>query len=322
MDINQAIEHANAFVIPGLLVDDQSIIGEVNKNCDAIKTLLDAWKEAPLGQEPVEFSVIQQLADRTRSLCDTYGVERLRNHRGVGLSRGLSNDDLAAAVAKMQRRRPKAVFKTAGPLLNDLHIAYVEKSVSGTILGIDIETTSRFPELGYIVNVGFEFWNLGRNTVAVEPHTAYFGIPEMYKEKGVPLADIHQITWKDVEGKKSFRDDKKAQEALLATMKKIPFMAHNAAFEDSWFMFNIDGYAEARKAGKIIVIDSRDICRRLDPEIRSLPRESSPAALENWARRRHTLAADEKERHLGLEDVDLMIRTVQAEFADHNMFED
>ena len=52
MDINQAIEHANAFVIPGLLVDDQSIIGEVNKNCDAIKTLLDAWKEAPLGQEP------------------------------------------------------------------------------------------------------------------------------------------------------------------------------------------------------------------------------------------------------------------------------
>ena len=170
--------------------------------------------------------------------------------------------------------------------------------------------------------MGFEFWNLGRNTVAVEPHTAYFGIPEMYKEKGVPLSDIHQITWKDVEGKKSFRDDKKAQEALLATMKKIPFMAHNAAFEDSWFMFNIDGYAEARKAGKIIVIDSRDICRRLDPEIRSLPRESSPAALENWARRRHTLAADEKERHLGLEDVDLMIRTVQAEFADHNMFED
>ena len=79
-------------------------------------------------------------------------------------------------------------------------------------MGIDIETTSRFPELGYIVNVGFEFWNLGRNTVAVEPHTAYFGIPEMYKEKGVPLADIHQITWKDVEGKKSFRDDKKAQE--------------------------------------------------------------------------------------------------------------
>ena len=89
MDINQAIEHANAFVIPGLLVDDQSIIGEVNKNCDAIKTLLDAWKEAPLGQEPVEFSVIQQLADRTRSLCDTYGVERLRNHRGVGLSRSV-----------------------------------------------------------------------------------------------------------------------------------------------------------------------------------------------------------------------------------------
>lgn len=47
-------------------------------------------------------------------------------------------------------------------------------------------------------------------------------------------------------------------------------MAHNAAFEDSWFMLHIDGYAEARKEGKIVPIDTREICRRLDPEFRSL----------------------------------------------------
>ncbi len=258
-----------------------------------------------------------------KDIIDAYDVDKLADDRIVVLCTGSQGEPLSA-LARMANGEHKSlsIRPQDTVIISATPVPGNEKSVSGTVLGIDIETTSRFPELGYIVNVGFEFWNLGRNTVPVEPHTAYFGIPEMYKEKGVPLADIHQITWKDVEGKKSFRDDKKAQEALLATMKKIPFMAHNAAFEDSWFMFNIDGYAEARKAGKIIVIDSRDICRRLDPEIRSLPRESSPAALENWARRRHTLAADEKERHLGLEDVDLMIRTVQAEFADHNMFED
>ena len=68
------------------------------------------------------------------------------------------------------------------------------------------------------------------------------------------------------------------------------------------------------------MIDSRDICRRCDPEIKSLPRESRPAALESWARRRKTLVSGEKEKHLGLEDVDLMFRTVQAEFKEREMF--
>ena len=72
-------------------------------------------------------------------------------------------------------------------------------------------------------------------------------------------------------------------------MKKYPIMAHNAAFEDSWFMLHLPGYAEARRAGKIIVIDSRHICRSVDGEVRTLPRESAPASLQNWARRRGTL---------------------------------
>ena len=103
-------------------------------------------------------------------------------------------------------------------------------------------------------------------------------------------------------------------------MKRYPIMAHNAAFEDSWFMMHLEGYAEARREGRIVVIDSRDICRRLDGEVVSLPRESAPAALENWARRRGTLAENEAERHQGLEDTDLMLRTVQAEFNRKSMF--
>ena len=83
---------------------------------------------------------------------------------------------------------------------------------------------------------------------------------------------------------------------------------------------HLDGYAEARRAGKIIVIDSRQICRSLDADVRSLPRESAPAALENWARRRGTLAPDANEQHLGLDDTDLMLRTVQAEFNLKNLF--
>lgn len=111
------------------------------------------------------------------------------------------------------------------------------------------------------------------------PFSAYFGLPDLYREKGVPLAEIHHIAWDDVSGRKPFRQDRKAQAALLACMERFPYMAHNAAFEDSWFKLHIDGYAEARKAGRIVPIDTRDICR-VDPETKLLPHEQRPASLE------------------------------------------
>ena len=125
---------------------------------------------------------------------------------------------------------------------------------------------------------------------------------------------IHHITEQMVEGKPRIA-------VAIGRYQGSPYyVAHNAAFEDSWFKIHLDGYAEARRAGKIIVIDSRQICRSLDADVRSLPRESAPAALENWARRRGTLAADANEQHLGLDDTDLMLRTVQAEFNLKNLF--
>ena len=199
-------------------------------------------------------------------------------------------------------------------------VAYVRKPIKGTVLGIDIETTGRAPERGYIINVGWELMDLKSDAVPHDPQAFYCGIPEMYRETGVPLADIHHIQWSDLEGKTPFRSDTKLQKELLRLMKRYPIMAHNAAFEDSWFMLHLPGYAEARRAGKIIVIDSRHICRSIDGEVRTLPRESAPASLQNWARRRGTLAADENELHLGLDDTDLMLRTVQAEFNLKNMF--
>ena len=223
-------------------------------------------------------------------------------------------------VAALQRRSFEDVAREAGAGAKDLASAYVNAPVSGTVVGIDIETTDRYPDRGYILNVGLQVMCLGPDATCDEGYVAYCGVPAMYKELGIPLSDIHHIEWADVEGKKPFRKNKELQKAILAALTTYPYMAHNAAFEDSWFMLHLDGYAEARKAGKIIPIDTRDICRRLDPEVRILPRESSPASLENWARRRGTLRPSEKERHLGLDDVDLMLRTVQAEFKERNMF--
>ena len=188
------------------------------------------------------------------------------------------------------------------------------------MLGIDIETTGRAPERGYIINVGWEIMELTSDATPHDAEAHYCGLPEIYRESGVPLTEIHHITWEDIDNKTPFRENKALQKQILKLMKKYPYMAHNAAFEDSWFKLHLEGYAEARREGKIVIIDSREICRRLDGEVKTLPRESSPAALENWARRRGTLGTGEVEQHLGLDDTDLMLRTVQAEFNEKNLF--
>lgn len=320
MELSQAIDLASAFVLPGLVSDEASLQAERMKNEDAIKTLMDAWKSAPAGKEPFGFDLVLSLVDRNRGVCDRIGAEKLRETSPSALARKLPDSDLVHAVAAMQHRPDAEVAAQAGPALEDLNIAYVDAPVSGMVMGIDIETTDRDPARGYVVNIGLEFMDLAAKAKPHDAFAGYCGIPAMYAEKGVPLEFIHHITWDDVKDVKPLRANAPMQKAILAAMCAYPFMAHNAAFEDSWFMLNIAGYAEARKAGRITVIDSRDICRRVDPEVRTLPRESRPATLENWARRRGTLSAGESEVHLGLDDVELMLRTVQAEFAERNMF--
>lgn len=319
MNTQQALEHALSATLPGIITTTNAMTEERKRNEDAISQLTQAWKAAELGKEPFSFDIVRSCADRNRDLCDSFGIERLERVGGQSLARSLSDQDLIRALACMQGRTVAAVTKSAGTGLQDMSIAYAEAPFRGTILGVDLETTSRYPDRGYIINIGLEFMDLSRDARPRDGHSAYFGMPALYKEKGVPLSKIHHISWDDIADKTPFRQSQSMQKALLAAFSAFPIMAHNAAFEDSWFMLHLDGYAEARKSGKIIVIDSRDICRKLDPEVKTLPRESSPASLENWARRRKTLLTGDKEKHLGLEDVDLMFRTVQQELIERGL---
>lgn len=321
MKVQDALDYANSFYMPEMIFGSgyEVMESERIKSEDAIKTLATEWESA---ENPnFGFDLVCELADRNRPLCDAIGATRLRNLSSTMLARNLSDEDIYAGIAKMQGRSAASVAREVRGDRDAFAVAYVRKPIKGTVMGIDIETTGTAPERGYIINVGWELMDLTSDATPHDGESHFCGIPaEPYATEGVPLENIHHISWTDIEGKTPFREDKALQKTLLKLMKRYPIMAHNAAFEDSWFKLHLDGYAEARRAGKIVVIDSRDICRKLDNEVASLPRESSPASLENWARRRGMLAASEDERHLGLDDTDLMLRTVQAEFNRKGMF--
>lgn len=319
MNVNQALEHASTLFIPEFMFGfgDQALAAERDQNEEAIHVLRDAWFEAD--NEPFSFDIIRDLADRNRALCDQM-TEGAFDTRDQNLSRALSEADVFAGIAKMQNRRPATIAKEIEKSHGTMGVVYASKPIKGTVVGIDLETTGTAPSRGYIINVGWEIMDL---TSTAQPHDAFSamgGLPAKYAETGVPAEEIHHISYDMLADAKPFRENKELQAELLRVLKAHPFMAHNAAFEDAWLMLNLDGYAEGRKAGKIVPIDTRDICRSLDPEAKSLPWDQSPATLENWARRRGTLTAEENEKHLGLEDADLMLRTVQAEFIERNLF--
>lgn len=319
MNLQQALEHANALTFPGFLTSPNELHAERRMNEEAISLLLDAWKSAERGKEPFSFDRVLNLAERNRDLCDHLDQDQIQNLQGLNLPRKLDDESILAGIAKLQKRPVKSVAKSAGVALSEVDFAYAEKPVKGFVLGVDIETTNRHPDRGYIVNLGLAVMQLSQDAEPTNGHSGYFGIPSIYANKGVPLAEIHHITWSDLEGKTPFTQATAVHKALLAAFKACPVLAHNAAFEDAWFTLSLPGYAEARKAGRIVLVDTRDICRKIDSDVKALPRESHPATLENWALRRGTLKPGEVERHLGLDDVFLMLRTVREEFALHSM---
>ena len=318
MKLEEAIEHASMMFIPEFLfgMGDAVLMGERAKNEEAIRLMSDAFMadERP----KYGFDLVLDLADRNRGICDEMTPEGTRESRSLNLPRNLTDQDTYRAIAKLQHRKPETVAKQDGPNV-DKGVLWAGKAMRGTVLGIDIETTSTSPDRGRIINVGWEVMDLAPGA---EPHDAgsvYCGLPAVYAERGVPLSEIHKITWDDIADEPEFRQNDALQAQLLKLLTTYPFMAHNAAFEDAWFMLNLKGYAEARKAGKIIPIDTREMCRALDPEVRRMSWDQHPATLENWARRRGTLAADSEERHLGLDDTDLMLRTVLAELGEREL---
>jgi len=332
MNVSQAIELASSLFIPEFLFADGvgAVEAERERTEEAIRTLRDDWFAQPAGKESYSFDLVRELADRNRTLCDLVETSddsqaqaiarRREDSNGMNLTRSLSEQDLVRGVAALQRRSPAKVAREVNGNLDNLAVAYVAAPIKGSVVGIDLETTGRNPDRGYIINVGWETMDLTPDAHPEGGEAVYCGLPPAWAGRPVPLERVHHITPDMLAGHKTFREDKDLQKRLLKLLRSKPFMAHNAAFEDSWLMLFLDGYAEGRKAGKIIPIDTRDICRRVDIDMRGLPRESHPATLENWARRRGTLDAAESEQHLGLDDTDLMLRTVQAEFVLRNMF--
>ena len=172
MNVSQALEYERQPFIPMFIYGDHGAMeSERQKGEEALKVLETEYFTAE--DDPgFDFATVRDLADRNRDLCDQIGEARLRNVTPATLSRGLSDADTCAAIGKMQKRTAASVMREIRGDRDALGVAYARKPIQGTVLGIDIETTGRAPERGYIINVGWEIMELTSDASRTTPrHT-------------------------------------------------------------------------------------------------------------------------------------------------------
>ena len=176
----------------------------------------------------------------------------------------------------------------------------------GEVLGIDVETTGLNPLRSWLVNAGWLMTDLNDPSGKTwgEASRSY-GVPTVRAALGNPTEYISGISTDDLNGLKRIDDDVMAQQDILDVVTSHPYVAHSSRTEDSFFVQNVAGYAEAKRDGLIRIIDSRSVSQRLD----DYPGKISNK-LEDYAKRWGVLPEDGKERHLGLDDSTIMLKAL------------
>lgn len=140
-------------------------------------------------------------------------------------------------------------------VLTSLYSEFDPATRTTRIVGIDLETSHASVRVGRIIETGVvELTPDGETKVL---YSSLHGLPETaMKGIGAGATEIHRITGDMLQNVPPF-EDPEVQKTLLQLLKGSVLVAHNATFEDNFLSVNLDGYAEAREAGEIRILDTK-----------------------------------------------------------------
>lgn len=195
---------------------------------------------------------------------------------------------------------------------------------AGTLVGIDLETTGTSPNQDYIIDAGWELYDMATGRASdAQRHT--YGLSRQRELQGIDgdITELTGIATADVVGYVPFQEDSNAQRMMMGALNGRIMVAHNANFERSFLIGNCEGYAEALRDGHIRIVDSMKVAHHSEDT------RAHGFKLDDYARRNHALDDDrdtqvpaydgglirldqgEAERHLGLEDTHIMMRAMR-----------
>lgn len=311
---------------------------EIVENASAIRLLTwqsrDAYDESEylaglIGPQAARAIRQQVKPSRTSSTRESVGAPKpkprltkteiadpINVYREIAWLQGRNPDDVREQV---ERRIKNGMNQT-----ESIVTEYGAQPVAGALVGIDLETTGTSVNQDYIIDAGWELFDMAMGC-AFEAQRRTYGISKQRERLGISrnITELTGITTADVSGRIPFQEDANAQKTIITALDGRIMVAHNANFERSFLIGNCEGYAEALRDGRIRIVDSMKVAQHSeDARVQGFK-------LDDYARRNHALDADrdmevpshdggairldqgEKERHLGLEDAHIMMRAMR-----------
>lgn len=241
--------------------------------------------------------------------------------------------DVYTEIALLQRRDPLEVRASVRRRIDRgmdpveaLAGEYGSREPTGSVTGIDLETTGLSPRDACIVDAGWETYDMGSGR-AWDACRRSYGLPPQRARLGVPArcVELNGIDATALRGLVPFQEDARAQRELLDALDGRIMVAHNARFERSFLIGNCAGYAEALRDGRIRILDSLKVAQHSDDW------RARGFRLDDYARRHGALDGDrcrrvpaagggyleldqgDAERHLGLEDTHIMLVAMRGQ---------
>jgi putative phage-type endonuclease len=245
---------------------------EATRNRNGVEKFVAEWKQRLAGtwtEKPRYFGFSAQA--KNSSLLN---AEKKEIFQEVATMRGVSAATVQKEFISTFDKSKATDSEYVSSRLRNLYVETAKKDDLPDYVGVDIETAGASPtsgsiiEYGASVRSGYATSSLARNDTELGKTSKLYGLSKKaLLARGTGNIDVHGISASQIAKKRTFLNPNEGA-AVLSQLTRVGIMqAHNAPFEKRWFSTHIPGFADAVKKGKIRILDTRLLSKRLLPDV-------------------------------------------------------
>lgn len=241
---------------------------EAESNRNGVQKFVEEWKARKEGtwKEKARYSGFSLSAVNSSLLNN----EKKEIFKEVATMRGVSAQVVQKEFISGFDKDRASDSAYVASRLRELYVETAKKDNLPDYVGVDIETAGASPlsgaiiEYGASVRSGYATSSLARNDTELQKSSKLYGLSKKtLMTRGTGNIDVHGITASQIAKKRTFLNPKEGTAVLNQLSNVGIMMSHNAGYEKRWFNTHVPGFADAVKKGKIRILDTRVLSKRL-----------------------------------------------------------
>lgn len=241
---------------------------EATRNREGVKVFVDEWKQRLAGTYPEKGRVHGFSKQALNS--SLINTEKKEIFNEVATMRGVSANEVQREFVKTFDKKQASNPEYVSERLRNLYVETAKKDNLPDYVGIDLETAGASPmsgsiiEYGASVRSGYASSSLARNDTELAKTSKLYGLSKKaLLARGTGNVEVHGISISQIAKKRTFLNPKEGAAVLNQLSRVGVMLAHNAGFEKRWLSTHVPGFADAVKKGKIRILDTRNLSKRL-----------------------------------------------------------